>query len=341
VELWFLGVEELLEDREKEGVNLVKGSVKVLVTGGLGFIGSNLVDELERRGHEVWLCDLMHSWKARYVRCDVGKYRQVERLFDGHSFDFVYHAAAEYGRWNGEDYYENLWLTNVVGTKNILRMQEKKGFRMVFFGSAEVYGDYDGVMSEDVMDRVPIKQMNDYAIAKWVNELQILNSAAMFGTETVRVRLFNVYGPGEHYTPYRGWVPKFIFKALHDESYTVFLGHKRTLEYVEDVCRALANIMGNFKAGEVYNLGGDEQYEIKFVSDLILKNLGKDDSKVTYKEAEPFTTRVKTPDSSRAKRDLGFRLAVPVEEGMKRTVEWFKKLYGKEAGHVYAQEVKV
>ena len=304
--------------------------MKVLVTGGSGFIGSNLVRELEKRGHEVWVCDLMHSCRSNYVRCDVGKFRQVERLFEEHGFDFVYHAAAEYGRWNGEDYYENLWLTNAVGTKNVLRMQEKKRFRMVFFGSAEVYGDYDGVMREDVMDRVPIKQMNDYAISKWVNELQILNSATMFKTETVRVRLFNLYGPGEHYTPYRGWIPKFIFKALHDEPYTVYLGHKRTLEYVEDICRTLANIVDNFKPGEIYNLGGDKQYEIKYVSDLILKSLGEDDSKVTYKEAEPFTTRIKTPDSSKAKRDLGFELTVSAEEGIPRTVEWFKKLYRNE-----------
>jgi dTDP-glucose 4,6-dehydratase len=264
-----------------------------------------------------------------YLRCDVSKYRQVEHIFTEHGFDYVYHAAAEYGRWNGEDYYENLWSTNAVGTKNVLRMQEKKGFRMIFFGSAEVYGDYEGVMSEDVMDEAPIKQMNDYAISKWVNELQIVNSAAMFKTETVRVRLFNVYGVGEHYTPYRGWIPKFIFKALRDEPYTVYLSHKRTLEYVEDVCRTLANIIDNFKPGEVYNLGGDRQYEIKYVSDLILKSLDKDDSKVTYKEAEPFTTRIKTPDSSKAKRDLGFKLTVSAEEGIKRTVEWFKELYAK------------
>jgi len=302
---------------------------RVLVTGGRGFIGSNLVRELEKRGNEVWACDLMHSDFDNYVRCDVSKYRQVERIFEEHEFDFVYHAAAEYGRWNGEDYYENLWLTNAVGTKNILRAQEDRKFRMIFFSSAEVYGDYDGVMSEDAMDKVPIKQMNDYAISKWVNELQIINSAIMFKTETVRVRLFNVYGVGEHYTPYRGWIPKFIFKALRDEPYTVYLGHKRTLEYVEDVCRTLANIIDNFKPGEVYNLGGDRQYEIKYVSNLILKNLGKDDSKVTYQEAEPFTTRIKMPDASKAKKDIGFKLTITAEEGIKRTVEWFRKLYGK------------
>jgi dTDP-glucose 4,6-dehydratase len=302
---------------------------KILVTGGCGFIGSNLVDELNRRGHEVWLCDLMHSEKSRFVRCDVGKYSQVERMFDGSNFDFVYHAAAEYGRWNGEDYYENLWQTNAIGTKNILRLQEKKKFRMIFFSSAEVYGDYEGLMREDIMDTIPIKQMNDYAISKWVNELQTINSATMFQTESVRVRLFNVYGVGEHYTPYRGWIPKFIFKAINDEPYTVFLNHKRTLEYVEDVCRTLSDIVDNFKAAEVYNLGGDTQYSIKYVSDQILKNLQKDDSKVEYKEAELFTTKIKTPDSSKAKRDLNFKLNISAEEGIQRTVEWFKELYVK------------
>lgn len=303
-----------------------RSKAKILVTGGHGFIGSCLVRELEKRGHEVWACDLMHYGKENYLRCDVSKYRQVERILEENRFDCVYHAAAEYGRWNGEDYYENLWLTNAVGTKNVLRMQEKKKFRMIFFGSAEVYGDHEGIMSEDVMDTVPIKQMNDYAITKWVNELQIVNSAAMHETETVRVRLFNVYGAGEHYTPYRGWIPKFIHKALRDEPYTVYVGHKRTLEYVEDVCRTFTNIIDNFKPGEVYNLGGQEQYDIKYVSNLILENLGKDDSKVIYKEAEPFTTRIKTPDSSKARKDLDFRLTVSVEEGIRKTVDWFRSL---------------
>jgi len=178
--------------------------MKVLVTGGAGFIGSNLVPKLRKWGHDVWVCDLGQSGEPNYIRCDVSRYRQLDRIFSEHKFDYVYHLAAEYGRWNGEDYYENLWQTNVIGTKNILRLQEQEKFRMIFFSSAEVYGDYDGVMSEDVMDKVPIKQMNDYAMTKWVGELQVLNSADMFGTETVRVRPVNAYGPHEHYSPYRG-----------------------------------------------------------------------------------------------------------------------------------------
>ncbi|MDP3955272.1 MAG: NAD(P)-dependent oxidoreductase [bacterium] len=303
---------------------------RILVTGGLGFIGSNLVPELRKRGHEVWVCGLVHSAAANYLRADVSQYRQLEKVFDGHDFDYVYHLAAEYGRWNGEDYYENLWLTNVVGTKNMIRLQEKKKFRMIFFSSAEVYGDYDGVMSEDVMDQVPIKQMNDYAMTKWVGELQVLNSAAMFATETVRVRPVNAYGPHEHYSSYRGVIPNFIYKALRDEPYTVYLGHKRIFDYVEDTCRTFANIVDHFKPGEAYNIGGKEEWEhdIKEVSDIILKCLGKDDSRVSYKKAEPFTTRVKHMDFSKARRDLNHNPRVPLEKGIPKTIAWMKKASG-------------
>jgi dTDP-glucose 4,6-dehydratase len=145
----------------------------------------------------------------------------------------------------------------------------------------------------------------------------------MFGTETVRIRPFNVYGPGDHYTPYRGFIPKFIHSTINEEGYVVYKGHKRTLEYIDDFVRAVATISENFKPGEVYNLGGDTQYDIKEVSDEILRALGKDDSKVTYEKAEGFTTKIKTPDSAKAKRDLGFKCKVNLRDGIKRTVGWF------------------
>jgi dTDP-glucose 4,6-dehydratase len=303
---------------------------KILVTGGSGFIASNLVPELRSRGHEVWTCDLQHKEDKQSIRCDVSEYRQFERIFAKHEFDYVYHLAAEYGRWNGEDFFENLWLTNTIGTKNILRLQERLKFRMIFFSSAEVYGDYDGKMSEDVMDRIPIKQMNDYAMTKWVGEMQALNSHEMFGTETVRVRPVNAYGPHEHYSPYRGVIPMFVYKALHNEPYTVYMGHKRIFDYVEDTCRTFANIVDNFIPGEVYNVGGKEEWEhdIKYISDLILKYLGKSDKQVTYREAEPFTTRFKHMDFSKIRRDLKHNPVVPIEEGIPLTIRWMANYYG-------------
>ena len=301
--------------------------MKILVTGGHGFIGTQLVEELRKRGHDTWACDLFNSERQNYRRCDVREYRQLERLFEEHPFELVYHAAAEYGRWNGEDYYENLWATNVIGTKNVTRLQEKRRFKLVMFSSAEVYGDYNGAMKEDVMDQIPIKQMNDYAMSKWVNEMQVLNSAKMFGTESVRIRPFNVYGPGEHFTPYRGVVPAFIYKALHDQPYTVYEKHRRTFEFVTDICNTLANLTRTFKPGEVYNIGGEESYEIRQLSDIILKHMGKDDRLVSYQAGEPFTTGAKKGDSSKAKRDLNHNCKTTLEDGIRQTVEWMSRTY--------------
>jgi dTDP-glucose 4,6-dehydratase len=298
-----------------------------MVTGGLGFIGSNLVTELRRRGHEVWTCDLRHHEDERHIKCDVSRYREIERALDAQDFTYVYHLAAEYGRWNGEDHYENLWNTNVVGTKNILQLQRKDRFRLIMFSSAEVYGDYSGVITEDLMEKVPIKQLNDYAMTKWVNEMQVLNAAAMYGTQSVRVRPVNAYGPGEHYSPYRGVVPIFIYRALHNQPYTVYRNHRRIFDYIADTCRTFANIVEHFHPGEVYNVGGREEIEIRKLSDLILKILGKDDSKVTYKDAEPFTTRVKKIDSSKAKEHLGHDPRTRLDEGLRKTIDWMRELY--------------
>ncbi len=301
--------------------------MKILVTGGLGTIGTVLVAELRRQGNDVYICDLPHHHDSKYHRCDVGSHRQLLRIFENHGFDCVYHLAAEFGRWNGEDYYDTLWRTNMIGTKNIIRLQERFGFHLIFASSSEVYGDWDGVMSEDVMDKHEIRQLNDYAMTKWVGEQQILNSAVQFGTESVRVRLFNTYGPGEHYSPYRSAVCKFIYHALLDIPYTVYLGHNRTSTYVTDTVRTLTNIAVNFKPGEVYNIGGDVYHDMKQASDLILKYIGKTDALVSYVDGEPFTTKNKKVDISKAVRDLDHRCTVSLEEGIPLTVDWMRKVY--------------
>lgn len=314
----------------------------ILVTGGIGAVGTYLVKALEAQGHNVFIVDLKHHHAANYARCDVGEFRQVERLWTGggwghgytavpRKFDVVYHLAAEFGRWNGEDYYEQVWRTNAVGTKNILRMQEREGFQAVYFSSSEVYGDFPGLMDEQVMDTTEIKQMNDYAISKWVNEMQVLNSAAQFGTQSVRVRLFNTYGPGEPYSKYRSVICLFCYRALHDIPYIVYRGHKRTSTYIADSADALSNIAGNFKPGEVYNIGGTAYHTIEDVSDIILRKLGKKDREgelVTFAESEILTTKEKHVDCSKAIRDLGMKSSITLEDGIAETLKWMKGYYG-------------
>lgn len=303
--------------------------VNILVTGALGTLGQVLVNILRARGHRVHLLDLQHHHDPDYSRCDIASVHQLQRVFDSHDFDLVYNLAAEFGRWNGEDYYDKVWMTNVIGLKNILRIQERKKFRLVHFSSSEVYGDWSETMSEDVMDKHEIRQLNDYAISKWVGEMQCMNSAAMFGTQSVRVRLFNIYGPGELYSPYRSAICKFAYHALRRIPYTVYLNHHRTSLFVTDACTTLANICENFTAGEVYNIGGTEYHDMKAVSDMILRLAGRDDDFVTYQESEAFTTRDKIVDIAKATRDLGHRSTVGLEEGLKRTVDWMQSVYGK------------
>jgi len=302
---------------------------KILVTGGRGFIGTNLTQELRSRGHDVWTCDVLQGEDPQHIKADTGVYQQLDAILRQHEFAFVYHLAAEYGRWNGEDHYENLWRTNVVGTKNVLRLQEQHRFRMIFFSSAEVYGDYTQLMSEDVMERVPLKQMNDYAISKWAGELQCLNHAAMFGIEAVRVRPVGCYGPHEYYSRYRGVIPIMVYSALLGKKFTVYRGHKRIFDYVEDTCRTFANILENFKPGEVYNIGGREDWvvNIEELADIVLKTTDASPSLAEYKGEEGFTTRVKIVDFSKSRRDLHHDPQIDLSEGIRRYVAWARKVY--------------
>jgi dTDP-glucose 4,6-dehydratase len=114
---------------------------------------------------------------------------------------------------------------------------------------------------------------------------------------------------------------------MFNKPYTVYTKHTRTIDFVEDTCRTFANITDNFKPGEVYNVGGVKETSIKYVSDFILNYFGKDDSLVTYEDFEPFTTKKKVIDNSKAIKDLDHRPDTTPEEGIKKTAEWFKEKY--------------
>lgn len=313
----------------------------ILVTGGLGTIGQPLVTELESRGHNVWVLDTENTEEigslqsldhraedtGQYYRCDVGEYRQLGQVFRNQSFDYVYHLAAIPGRWAGEDYYEGLWRTNVVGTKHILRLQREYDFRLILFSSSEVYGDYDGIMSEDVPFEEGVRLHNDYAMSKWVNEQQALNAQQRYDLDIVRVRPINIYGPPEKYSEYRSVVSIFCYRALSDMPYDVFEDHSRTFTYIQDFVRTCANIVNNFNTGEAYNIASEEYYGIKELSDTVLDCLGKDDSKITYKGRHEHTALKKDVSIEKAKRDLNHDPQVTLEEGVSRYIDWMKDHY--------------
>lgn len=307
--------------------------MRILVTGSRGVVGTALARRLAESGHEVYGVDLAHSeysipfhphlyGEGRYFRADVSNYREISRVMKVVNPDFVYHAAAEFGRWNGQDYYEKLWLTNAVGTRNILEIQKIRGFRAVYFSSSEVYGDYPECMHEHIADGC--SQLNDYAISKWANEQQVLSTPDI---EAVRVRLFNSYGPGEDYTPYRSVACRFCYRLLHNQPIEVSRGHSRSHTWLPDAVDALANITRNFRAGRVYNIGTSRSASIEELARIVLRHTGADPGLVKHKPGEAQTTKTKIVDNSFSVEHLGFRDTVTLDEGIRQTVEWMREVY--------------
>ena len=314
--------------------------MKVLVTGSEGVVGSKVSEILSENGHHVFGVDLAHTNKnyghglgkvgnENYFRCDISEYRQLSDVVEYVEPDIVYNCAAEFGRWNGEHFYEKVWKSNAIGTKNVIRLQEKHGYKLVHPSSSEVYGDYRDVMYEDVIDNVAIPQMNDYAISKRVNEMQIANSNTQHGTESVVVRLFNTYGPGEWYHPFRSVNCTFTYNLLHGKPVRVYKGHTRTSTYIYDCVRTLANIADNFKPGETYNIASDHHHSIEELIEWIVKETGANPNLVTYDEkSEILTTKDKYVNSEKAREDLNHEDTTSLQDGVKKTVDWMREYYG-------------
>ena len=183
-------------------------------------------------------------------------------------------------------------------------------------------------MKEDVMDKVEIKQMNDYAMSKWVNEMQIRNSGLLHQTETVIVRFFNLYGPGGTYHPYRSANCKFCYHSLVDLPVTVFRNHIRSSCYIDDACSTLSNIVSNFKAGEIYNIGSNEKHTVEQLVELIWKLTGAPQSLITYADSEVLTTKSKSVDTTKAEGDLAHNPVWSLEKGLEATIGWMRAFYG-------------
>lgn len=178
------------------------------------------------------------------------------------------------------------------------------------------------------MEREAVTQQNDYAISKWVNEVQCRNFMDRYGSDIVRVRLFNAYGPGEHYHAYRSVVCLFAYRALHGIPFDVYRDYHRVFMYIDDLIPTFANVHERGVTGEVYNIGGVEYRSVEELAALVLRETGAPESLIQWQSTDAHNRKNKRPDVSKAAAALGHNPTVTLEEGIPRTVAWLRGVYG-------------
>lgn len=299
--------------------------MRILCTGSRGVLGVPLVKRLRENGHEVWGCDLAHSGDENYIRCDVSVGSEVRRLFNTVTPQVVYHLAGEFGRLNGDKFYERLWATNVIGTQHVIEGSRWQGSKLIFASSSEAYG-YEhahpmivpSVMRED--DR-PGRWHCQYALSKYVNEKQIEIS----GIPAVSLRFFNVFGDGEKFTPYRSVICQFIHKMLRDEPVTAYQNMSRDFLYITDFVDTVSRVCERFDGlPPVINIGGTESMSIENLA-VLIKELTQSKSEIFYLPAEQNNVRVKKPDLTLAQKYLSHDPKVSLRDGLIKTIEWMKE----------------
>jgi UDP-glucose 4-epimerase len=303
-----------------------------VVTGGAGFIGSTLVRNLVGRG-QVKVIDNLLTGKAanldevrdrvQFHHADIRNYEAICPLIAG--ADTVFHLAAIPSVPRSIDNPVPSHQVNIDGTFNVLQAASKGGVRrVVYAASSSAYGNTATLPKVESMRPEPL---SPYAVQKLVGELYASVFTSCFGLETVALRFFNVYGPRQDPgSPYSGVLSLFMKHLLARTAPTIFGdgGQTRDFTYVEDVaglCVKAGDAPG--AAGKMYNAGNGNQYSLNTIWSLLQKMEGVQiDAK--YGPPRAGDVRDSMADTHRATAELGHRPRFTMEEGLKRTLEWYR-----------------
>jgi len=315
--------------------------VNVLVTGGSGFIGTNLLrlllaerpdwrvvnlDKLTYAGNAESLADLESSPRYRFVKGDICDGPLVGRLLREERIEAVMHLAAE-SHVDRSILEPAVFIeTNVRGTQVLLEAARELGLgRFLHVSTDEVYGSLGptGLFTE----ATPLAPSSPYSASKAGSDLLALAYAHTFGLAVVVTRCSNNYGP---YQFPEKLIPLMIANALRDEPLPVYGDgmNVRDWIHVEDHCRGLLAALELGKPGEVYNLGGSsERHNIDIVR-RVLELLGKPESLIRYVKDRPGHDRRYAIDATRARRELAWEPRHRFEAGLAATVEWYRQNRG-------------
>ncbi|MCB0722909.1 MAG: dTDP-glucose 4,6-dehydratase [Ignavibacteriae bacterium] len=310
----------------------------ILVTGGAGFIGSNFVkyilnntdynvfnyDKLTYAGNLENLSDIENNPNYKFIKGDICSVDEVEKALTENDIDTIVNFAAESHVDRSILSSKEFILTNILGTQVLLDVSKKAGIeKFLQVSTDEVYGS----LPEDRKDllfteKTPITTNSPYSASKASADLLCNAYCHTHKFPVLITRCSNNYGP---YQFPEKLIPLMIAKAIDGENLPVYGDGKNVRDwlYVEDHCSAILTVLENGRLGEVYNVGGNnEWYNIDIVK-LILKTLGKGEDRITYVKDRPGHDRRYAIDSTKIMTELGWKPEHNFEEGIKLTINWY------------------
>lgn len=312
-----------------------------LVTGGAGFIGSHVVHELLARGERVRvLDDLSSGFKENlegglahleFVKADIRELERIRPVFEG--VDYVIHLAARSSVVLSIEDPITSTEVNIGGTVNVLvAARDARAKRLVFAGSAAVYGD------SLEMPRVESQQpqpLSPYALSKLTGEYYCRIFGSVFGFEAVPLRFFNIFGPRQNpHSPYTGVLSKFIVAYLRNETPVIFGDgeQSRDFTYVANVVDAVLRACTAAEApGRAINVGVGASFTLNQTITLLNRIFGRD-VVARYAAERAGDVRHSRADVTLANQVLGYQPKVTFEEGLRQTVEWYRRALAASVG---------
>lgn len=315
---------------------------RCLITGGAGFIGSHLAEELVKRGHPVTIVDNFYKGKSKYheeltgnipiIPISILDKNSMHELVNQH--DVVFHLAAILGVKTTMEKSIELIETNFDGTRNILQAALKGKKKVIFASTSEVYGKGTPPFSEedDRLYGATSKIRWSYAICKTLEETLCLGYALQ-GLPVTIVRYFNIYGPRAKDGAYAGVIPRFIRAALQGDDLLVYGDGKQTrcFTYVSDAVEATIAAMDEKVNGEIINIGSEDEKSIQEVAQDI-HQLTHSSSKIVHVPFEKVYPHGfeeipnRKPDVTKLKEMCQFHPNVSWEQGLKETIQWFREI---------------
>jgi nucleoside-diphosphate-sugar epimerase len=309
--------------------------MRYLVTGGAGFIGSNTVDELVRRGHGVVVLDDLSSGKEdnlAEVRSKItfmkGSITDIEAVQKAMvQADYVIHLAARTSVPRSVKDPVDTNRINVDGTLNVLvAARDNKVKRVVFAASSSAYGDTPTLPKSEDMQPVPI---SPYGVSKYVGELYAQTFGRCYGLENVCLRYFNIFGPRQDPdSPYSGVLSRFSTAFLDSTPPVVFGDGEQTRDFTYVDNAVAANLLAAVAparqvVGQSFNIGTGQRISLNLVVELLREITGYA-GPVNYAPARNGDVKHSQADISKACAAMNYSPEVTFKEGLKRTVEWYK-----------------